>query len=211
MAKIPTLLQALGEAAAMDPRQLEDRLSRAGERRSYAMPADEPLHSKIPPPPHPEYLNVVAADGSQVYPDRHAPAQFFLINIGSIQIACGRATPPATLSSPRIFCEDQDLYGDRDRPIAPALIDGMRDLAEMGELARLAEASPKEPTLALLDNGLLLWLALQVRDQSRKEVEAVLKAFLANLGRLQRAGPRNCSGGPTPNDRPWNACSAGSS
>src|SRR5512139_4065686 len=42
-----------------------------------AKPVDEPLDASFPKPPLPERLTVLAADGSQIYPDRHAPVDFY--------------------------------------------------------------------------------------------------------------------------------------
>ncbi len=68
------------------------------------------------------------------------------------------------------------------------IIHAQRDIAEMAELARLAESCQGEPSLALLDNGLILWIALQVQGQQRKTADALLKDYLRGMDRLRRAG-----------------------
>jgi hypothetical protein len=140
----------------------------------------------FPCPPHPDRLNIVAADGSQVYPDRHGLTLYYLINIGSICIQHGSGEAPKVSSTPRVVYEEAELYGDDEGLIPSALIDGQRDAAEMAELARLASAAGR-PTLAILDNGLLLWLAVQMRDTHRAEVSKILGDYLEQLGRLRSA------------------------
>ncbi|HSB02667.1 MAG TPA: hypothetical protein VLE49_18595, partial [Anaerolineales bacterium] len=49
-----------------------------------AAPLDEPLTSTYPPPAPVADVTVIAADGSQVNPDRHASTQFCIINVGVI-------------------------------------------------------------------------------------------------------------------------------
>src|SRR6185436_193403 len=60
--------------------------------------------------------------------------------------------------------------------------------AELGELARLALERKGEPTVALVDNGLILWLALQLPDRHKRQVETVLADYLAHLNALQISG-----------------------
>src|SRR5512134_192825 len=47
-----------------------------------AVPLDEPLTATYPPPPPAQDVTVIAADGSQVNPDRHGSIQFSIINVG---------------------------------------------------------------------------------------------------------------------------------
>jgi hypothetical protein len=187
-ARIPKMLQAFEEAGRESLPELTNKISRAGDRWPGAIPTEEPLGAVYPAPAHPPQLNIIGADGSQIHPDRHGAALYYLINIGSILIAHGSGQAPVTASNPRLMFEESDLYGDNEGLIPPALIDGQRDLAEMAELARLAETVAGRPTLALLDNGLLLWLALQEAGPNRREVEHLLSEYLQQLGRLRQTG-----------------------
>jgi len=49
-----------------------------------AAPLDEPLTAAFPPPSAVSDVTVIAADGSQVNPDRHGSIQFGIINVGVI-------------------------------------------------------------------------------------------------------------------------------
>jgi hypothetical protein len=61
-------------------------------------------------------------------------------------------------------------------------------VAEMVELARLAEGCRGEPSVALLDNGLILWIALQVQGQQRKAADGLLRDYLGGMSRVQQSG-----------------------
>lgn len=152
-----------------------------------AMPTDEPVDAAFPAPPHPGRMNVIAADGSQIYPDRHGVALYYLINVGSIVFRCGLAQAPSTATRPTVFYEDADLFEPEGGQIPSVLIDARRDIRELGELARLAQAeAAAAPTVALLDNGLLLYISLQTPNE--KMVAQVLREYLGHLDELQAAG-----------------------
>ncbi len=46
----------------------------------------EALNSAYPTPALPRKATILAADGSQISPDRHAEVQYCLINVGTIQM-----------------------------------------------------------------------------------------------------------------------------
>jgi hypothetical protein len=88
-ARIPRMLQAFEEAGRESLQELTDKISRAGDRWPGAIPTQEPLLTVYPAPAHPPRLNILGADGSQIHPDRHSAALYYLINIGSILVAHG--------------------------------------------------------------------------------------------------------------------------
>ncbi len=179
---------AVDELASLDGAALQARIDRAGDRWSGAIPADEPPSAAFDPPRGPTNYHVVAADGSQVYPDRHAAAMYALINIGGIHLHRGSGAAPATRSRPSLHYEPGELAGGQGGLSNADLIDGRRDVAELGELADMAHQLQGEPTLSLLDNGLLLWLLLQGKDQTQREVDELLSEYLAHLTRLRECG-----------------------
>jgi len=189
--QLPHALAALTSLGVADA-ELRARISKAGNRWPGAdVPEDsrEPVGARFPCPPHPAELNVLGADGSQIYPDRHGSALYYVINIGSIAYPHGRNEPPVIFADPHVYYEETDLYGDEGEGQIPgAIIDGRRDAAELGELARLALERKGEPTVALVDNGLILWLALQLPDRHKRQVEKVLADYLGYLNALQISG-----------------------
>ena len=156
-------------------------------RWAGAIPTGERANATFPSPAHPARANVIAADGSQIYPDRHGIALYYLINIGSIVFRHGLAEALAVRSQPQVFYEDADLYEEDGGLIPSAMIDIQRDIDELGELARLAgEEISSAPTLALLDNGLLLYITLQTPNQ--RLIDEALRAYLAHLDALKASG-----------------------
>jgi hypothetical protein len=186
--KLPVAMKAIEEAKRIGPDELEARIRRAGDRWRGAHLSDEPVDQVFDVPAHPPRLNVIGADGSQIHPDRHAAALYFLINIGSILVEQGTGKPPSTASEAAVFYEDDDLYDETGELASPAWINGKRDVAEMATLARLAESSAGEPALCILDNGLLLWLALQAGDQHRKAIDRLLADYLTQLTHIRESG-----------------------
>jgi hypothetical protein len=130
---------------------------------------------------------VLAADGSQIYPDRHGLALYYLINVGSIVFRHGLAQAPLARSQPKVFYEDADLYEEDGGMRPSALIDVQRSTAELGELAELAATHANgAPVVAFLDNPLLLYVTLQTPDEQL--VAKVIGAYLDQLDRVQDAG-----------------------
>lgn len=185
----PAAAKALEHAASLPPEELAARVTRAGDRYRGARPSDEPVRQRFPPPAVDAGLVIAGADGSQIYPDRHAPALYYVIQVGSLAIDLGTGRAPQTRTLPEIHFRPEDLYDEDGHPVNNAVINGRRDALEMKALADWAETAAGRPFLALLDNGLLLWFALQVREQQQKEVDRVLKAYLGHLDGLRaRAG-----------------------
>ncbi len=185
-AALPKAQAALHQAAGLDPSAIQQRIERAGDRWRGASPGSEAWQISLPAPPLPPRWHAVGADGSQVYPDRHAAAQFCLVNVGSLCLTHGSGEAPVASSRPRLLFRQDELTTTQGEAVDAALVNGMRDVAEMTELADLAERFPAEPTLALLDNGLLLWLALQEFERRAPEVDALLKHYLGQMDRLRR-------------------------
>ncbi len=93
----------------------------------------EPLDGHYPLPELPAQATIVAADGSQITPDRHAQVNFCLINVGAIQVRMGAPDPPQiTVSSKLIY--DEQLY-TLSGTLSEAQVALMRDLNERKWLA----------------------------------------------------------------------------
>lgn len=181
--QIPHALAALREAAKMD--DIQARIEAWGERWVGAIPTVEPIDLALQAPVLPDQLHVGAVDGSQIYPDRHAPSLYSLINIGGIRIRHGSGELPVTFSEARLLYEDDqawDIIPDR------AMIDGIRDTAELGQLARISKDTPEEVKLSLLDNGLLLWIASRPIFREQPAVKALLSEFWGHMDQLRASG-----------------------
>ena len=160
--------------------------SEAGQRWRCASPGDEPLDETFPMPVLPQRFTLVAADGSQIYPDRHGMAFYYVINVGSVVFRHGSGQAPDVATDPRFFYTEDQVYPD-GRPVSSDLVSAERDLAEMRALVDLSLAEPTKgpPRLSLADGSLLIWLqraAISEGQQAR-----ILLDYLAGLDRLRAA------------------------
>jgi hypothetical protein len=165
------VVQALREEAlqvfsgpAMDVQVLRQKVRQIAQ--SYdpnlrcALPPDpqlrpaEPLNAGYPLPPLPQTATLLAADGSQISPDRNLEVQYGLINVGAIQMCLNEG------QAPRLFVRSK-LMVDQELQTPTGLIsDGelalLRDLNERSILAELAEqATP--PVITFTDGPMELW------------------------------------------------------
>ncbi len=134
---------------------------------------------------------LIAADGSQIYPDRHAIATYYLLNTGSIVLRQGSGRAPSVKSLPQIFFEDNDLYDETGRLHHPEHINRQRDRLELATLAELAEAERvalggdiARTILALSDGPLLPWVAQRAENDT---LQLEVGYLTGQFARLQRA------------------------
>ena len=162
--KLTDQVAAMGQAMAVCPDQLAGRASRARELlaaqhevseelkrkiqaarqidewRRGCLPRGDRLDERCRPAVQPKTFTLIAADGSQIYPDRHGIASYYLLNIGSICAARrGRAGADGE-QLPEIFFEDADLYDEEGRIRSPEFISAERNRRELAALADLAES-----------------------------------------------------------------------
>jgi hypothetical protein len=186
-ATIPKAIKALNLTAELDHSDLQSKIKKAGNRWTGAIPTGETLNLTFPSPATPKTLHVIGADGSQIYPDRHAAAFYYLINIGSIVVSHGSGEAPAIQQESTLFYNLEDLYDEAGHPVQDAYVNLQRDVAEMKTLAERAESLASEETLAILDNSLLLWMALQTGGSTSRETDRSLQQYLKLLDRLHAA------------------------
>ncbi|MBI4759129.1 MAG: DNA double-strand break repair nuclease NurA [Chloroflexi bacterium] len=176
-------LQAVFRSRAADLEGLRDlAISARGAGCQGAIPT-EPLDATHPLPPCPEAMVISAADGSQIEVDRHGMAMYYLINLGSIVYHHGSGAAPTVRSEPTLFYREDELYED-GRLVQGNRLDSKRSVMELAKLANLASPDTAEPSLALVDGSLLLW----VLEESRPEVrEELVGRYLRQLDRLAEA------------------------
>ena len=167
-------LDALAKIAADSRRRLATPLERLDARHSLPqLPCD---------------YRVIGTDGSQIEPDRHGIADYYLLNVGWAVIAYGSQPSAELASEPRLFFERGDLYvaaGERRVPVQDHHLSAKRATLELGTGADLARAHGRDgiPTLVLADGTLLLWV-LEDRpgDFLRKEL---LSPYVEAMSRLR--------------------------
>ncbi|HBY08263.1 MAG TPA: hypothetical protein DEH22_10920, partial [Chloroflexi bacterium] len=98
-----------------------------------ALPGAEPLNGNFGLPPYPEVITLLAADGSQINPDRHASVDYCLVNVGAIQMQSGSPAVPLTTVRSRLYYDDQ-MYTETGR-VTERLVALRRDLRERQLLA----------------------------------------------------------------------------
>jgi hypothetical protein len=127
-------------------------------------------------PPTPQQATVLAADGSQIIPDRHAAVYFGLINVGAIQMVSGSSARPQTTTTSRLYY-DEELYELNEATLAL-----QRDLYERAILAELSKQA-QAPVISFTDGPMELWGAKD--SSSGDEFQKSLHAYLQVLERLQ--------------------------
>ncbi len=155
-----------------------------------ALPLDEPLDSSYPPPfdqtqDKPDSViqaTLIAADGSQINPDRHAAIQFSLVNVGAITMRLNSG------EAPRIDTESELLFGEDLLPNGFPLSDGMvalkRDVAERTKLEELSKGI-KGPIVTFTDGPIELWGA---KGEDAKSYLDYVEKYKGVLSRLQSRG-----------------------
>jgi hypothetical protein len=147
-----------------------------------ALPLTGRLDASYPVPVSPSQATLIAADGSQINPDRHVPVLYSLINVGAIVMELGSGKPP------EIFSFSDLKYGDDLYTETGILNEDMvalgRDLAERKKLLDLAVKYPA-PVLALTDGPVELWGA---KNGSEDTYRASLEKHLSILSQLQAKG-----------------------
>ena len=176
-------LPALREKVELVARQYDPTLR-------CARPADdllgrlEALDGCFGLPPLPAQATILAADGSQIAPDRHAEVLYGLINVGAIQMRLGSPQPPDSTVYSRLFYDEQ-LYNRAGGALSEASLALQRDLSErqmLVELARTAEA----PVISFTDGPMELWGAKDTEEAA--EYQKSLQDYLAVLAELNQLG-----------------------
>ena len=204
LSKVTSQVVQLGEQAAQRKRELDalapqvreilrahrddalliDLARRAAETKRWrgAIPIGEPLDRAFDPPPHPSRLSLVAGDGSQIYPDSHGIALYYLINIGVIVFRYGSGQAPIVATYPTVSSETE-LSAD-DEIISGPLVNARRDVGELTRIADLALAEiATTSTVALMDGTLALWV--QTAAIPEAEQDRVQRDYLQQLDRLR--------------------------
>ena len=161
--------------------ELRDKVERARQADPSlrcAIPLEEHLEAVYAAPAHLKPVCLLAADGSQILPDRHAAVQYSLVNVGAI------AMQPGSGETPEVFTDSHLLFGDElfteTGQITVEAIEQRRDIAERRKLLELAPGYPA-PVLALTDGPVELWGAKGAgEDDYRKNLE-IHKAILSQL------------------------------
>lgn len=153
-------------------RQADEKFYRSARPLNH----DGALNEGIPAPDCPAPATIIASDGSQIVPDRHAPFLYYLLNVGIIIYHHGRGLPPETFTRPTLDYPKSTAREEEDSfTVNSALVNVWRDQAEIETLADTVwhNRDRAQPLLALIDQRLLYWPAGGLPGaEGRKVVEA---------------------------------------
>lgn len=147
-----------------------------------ALPVNENLASSYPPPASVIQSTLIAADGSQINPDRHSAVQFGLVNVGAITMRMDSG------ESPKIFTNTELMYGDdllpNGIPMSEGLVALKRDLAERSQLDELSKGISGS-VVTFTDGPVELWGA---KGEDIASYAECVEKYLGVLSRLQSRG-----------------------
>ena len=144
-----------------------------------ALPLDESLVSSYPPPDAVKEATLIAADGSQIVPNRHDALQYYVINVGAIAMQIGSGNTPEIFTDTKLHMLDEfdDTY------FSDSQIALQRDVAERKKLLEVAQKY-KGTIIALTEGQLELWGAVD-SDNSR-DFEKSLHDYLDTLKEMEK-------------------------
>jgi len=160
------------------------RRSSVGGYRGGA-PVDEVLCETFGRPPMPLSGTLIAADGGQVYPDAHAPTQYYLVNIGWFACTYGEVRLPEQATEPTLAYADKDINDADGRMVNNTTVNARRTVAEIRTLSTQAWLLRGEarPLVALHDGGLLKFFgSAEVTDAAQ-----LARDYITELTRLRDA------------------------
>jgi hypothetical protein len=173
--------RSLLAAWADKPEELIGKLERARKAdpsRRCAIPLGERLDASIPPPASQISVTLLAADGSQIAPDRHSAVLFSLVNVGAIVIQTGSGQAPEIFTDSHLLFDDE-IYTETGM-LTEEAIGQRRDIAERKKLLELAPAYPA-PVVALTDGPVELWGAKGAEAEDYRKNLELHKSILSQL------------------------------
>jgi len=143
-----------------------------------ALPLSESLASSYPPPASAKEATLIAADGSQIIPNRHEEVQFGLINVGGIVLKLNSGEAPEVFTDSQLLF-DHELYTDTGS-LTQEAIEFQRDLAERRKLFELAKEYKGE-LIALTDGPVEIWGAESANKGDYQKTLEQHKSIMSQL------------------------------
>ncbi|MGD2157814.1 MAG: DNA double-strand break repair nuclease NurA [Anaerolineales bacterium] len=145
-----------------------------------AIPKQEYLTASSPIPQSITEATIIAADGSQINPDRHGAFDYCLVNVGAILLEADRLNVPKPVIQTRLFYDDE-LYTSTG-VMTEGIIALIRDQREREVLAEIAQDA-KKPVITFTDGPIELWEGEQSREFSQR-----FQRYLRALSHLHELG-----------------------
>lgn len=173
-------------ANASELEKLRDKVKLAAHQDQFlrcALPVSEALDAAFPLPPLPKTATILAADGSQIYPDRHAALNFYLINVGALTMRLGSGQAPvATVDTSLHFAEYTSAGTVSENRVSLE-----RDTRERNVMAELAQDA-KQPIITLTDGPMELWGGKGQNAEDTETFTQSLEEYKQSLTELNTLG-----------------------
>ena len=179
--QLRTQAEKLLSQNALNQDYLRDKVTRAAHlvpNLRCAVPTNEAFTEPNPLPPPPAATTIIAADGSQINPDRHQEVDYFLVNVGAIQMQYSQPEAPITSIFSQLSAQDA-MYTENGL-ISEAMVALLRDQLEREVLADLSEKT-KGSVITFTDGPVELWGRVELQTQ-------LFDKYLAALSRLHKRG-----------------------
>jgi NurA domain len=172
-----SLLEDWADKAAKLNVKLE-RARQADPSLRCAIPLTERLDASTLPPASQKSVTLLAADGSQIAPDRHAAVLFSLVNVGAVVMPAGSNQAPEIYTDSHLLFDDE-IYTETG-VLTEEAIGQRRDIAERRKLLELAPGYPP-PVVALTDGPVELWGAKGAEAEDYQKNLELHKSILSQL------------------------------
>lgn len=144
-----------------------------------ALPLNESLASSYPPPQAVKEATLIAADGSQIVPNRHDALQYYVINVGAIAMQVGSGNTPEIFTDTKLHMLDEfdDTY------FSDSQVALQRDVAERKKLLEISKKY-SGTIIALTEGQLELWGATD--SDNAGDFEKNLQDYLDALKEMEK-------------------------
>ena len=144
-----------------------------------AYPLDEDIASSHPPPDSVPESTLIAADGSQIVPNRHDALQYYVINVGAIAMQVGSGSTPQVFTDTKLYMlEEFDDTHFSDSQVAL-----QRDVAERSKLLEISK-NYSGKIIALTEGQLELWGSVDI--ENARDFEKNLQDYLNALREMEK-------------------------
>jgi hypothetical protein len=150
-----------------------------------ALPVTEPLNAALPFPAQSGAGTILAADGSQINPNRNVEVNYGLVNAGAIVMKRGSTDAPETHITSQLYYEE-DL-NTATGTITEDVLALRRDLNERAILLKLA-LTAQAPVITFTDGPMELWGAKDAAGEGAAEYKNSLEDYRNVLKQLCQMG-----------------------
>ncbi|HSM69908.1 MAG TPA: DNA double-strand break repair nuclease NurA [Anaerolineales bacterium] len=144
-----------------------------------AYPLDEDVASSYPPPDSIQEATLIAADGSQIVPNRHDALQYYVINVGAIAMQVGSGSTPQVFTDTKL----QMLDEFDDTHFSDSQVALQRDVAERNKLLEISK-NYSGKIIALTEGQLELWGSVDI--ENARDFEKSLQDYLNALKEMEK-------------------------